>query len=153
MSRAAWAVIALSTLGTFAEFWGIVIVAGREAEVRRAVAQAVSRAAQAARTRAQAIKDRLVRLLLRRRVVRVGSAASAAGVGGVTLRRVMRGSVDERIQRLDDGLLALEGRVHRLEGGLADRIRDETRDPWRGLAYLVVGLAALLAANIISVAT
>lgn len=148
MTAASWVVVGLSVLGTVAEFWGIVIVAGREAEARAAV----SKARDEARRRARQAWRRVLRLLPWRDDRDLKSADHAVGTSLTARYRVRGGSLSERAEQLEKDVGQLQGQLASIESGLPARLEEASRDPAHGLGFLIVGLVALLVANILSVA-
>lgn len=159
MSPAQAAIIVLSVIGTTAEGAGIVLVAGRREDLGRAIREGIS--VFGARVRSN--HRRLTRLLwrppipfpqwiLRLRTVHTTGVVTVRASAEVEVRRVMGGPLDQRIQRLDDELYEVRARVEKIEAALPERIRQETKDSWPGLALLFTGLSCTLAAGIIGAA-
>lgn len=158
LSPTAWSIVLLSVIGAGLEFVGIVEVAGRRHDLLELTAALRVRY----RAHRRSAERQLHRLLWRparpfppwlepspRTISLQGMHSTARASHGLAMQRTMSGPLEERIQRLDDELQQTRQDLARFRDSLPAYITEATKDSWRGLLLLALGLAMLLIASML----
>jgi hypothetical protein len=157
LSAANIAIITLSSVGSVAEGAGIVMVAGRVTDLKTYLRGQVNATRQRYAIRKRALKEFFpTPPPLHLQGLEKDAVVEPVPPGGARAGGISPGVLIEEDRALEEGVTAvearqsrIEGQVARLERALPTRIREETKDPWRGLALLFGGLACLLTASIL----